>query len=455
MRAGPLRARMITTAILICCLVLPLAPAHAEEQSYTHLTGQQALGLIDCIDLDGKLFCTELGFVAEAPTAATLQEAFDAEGDSADTGDVSLHNQRVAVSELPEAERELAWAQQVVSAHDARPRITLIEHLSGRIPLPTGFFDSNPQLGISEAGLQADALRARAATGEPLDPALFIEPDPALQEQPSADDPTAQAADRPCRPPDDVDLGPELERAYEIVRQRACPVLPEAGDSELTVPPPRSGAVEAAEDAADDPSGFAAAAGEGKRSRTVYIGYDSYRKQLRDYWCGPATMQSIDGMDDGGFDSQATWSKILGTESDQATSITKLVEVINSHTRWDTGNRGGRYVEYDTNNMGARRYYDFHVDTLNLYRRPIVNHVRLERQFFNYFRYDHSGHLQTVRGFNYNNGTLSYFQPYNEVDFRRGGASTGSVHYQHYSSIYGANQRYAALGQDHHVDMGI
>lgn len=71
----------------------------------------------------------------------------------------------------------------------------------------------------------------------------------------------------------------------------------------------------------------------------------TYFKQERDYWCGPATMQTIANYN-GVVATQATWATRTGT-TDAGTSTQNIVTAINTYTTLDT-NGGGAYVVLST-----------------------------------------------------------------------------------------------------------
>lgn len=158
---------------------------------------------------------------------------------------------------------------------------------------------------------------------------------------------------------------------------------------------------------------------------TVMWGY--HTKQARSYYCGPATMQSIDWGDpgdDGVKDSQNTWARILGTTANQGTSISALVRTTNSSTTWD--NRVNSYIVGSVSNWGLTTWYDKHWNhfggnpNARSRKAPIIEHVMLRKAYFPYLKYNHGGHFQVGRGARWTSDTakrIYYFEVYNENDW--------------------------------------
>lgn len=146
---------------------------------------------------------------------------------------------------------------------------------------------------------------------------------------------------------------------------------------------------------------------------------DSARKQIKDYYCGPATLQMIDGADDGGFESQPSWAADLGTESVGATWIGDMVYQINAKTDWDTV--AGSFAIRDISSWDKERYWT-HITAQLASGAPYVEHPSLHNNYYPYLSTPggYGGHFQVGRGFQREADDTRYihiFEPYNEPDW--------------------------------------
>lgn len=141
-------------------------------------------------------------------------------------------------------------------------------------------------------------------------------------------------------------------------------------------------------------------------------------KQQRDYWCGPATMAAIARGNTGKWESQATWAQRLGTTSD-GTAITLMVKAVNAHTTWDKV--GGTYAVWSVTDKSTAAFAS-KIKNKIVKGAPIVLHPRLLKNQFSYINFDHGGHFQAGTG--YTSDILQFIEPYNEKDFRAGGADS-------------------------------
>ncbi|WP_051217747.1 hypothetical protein [Nocardioides insulae] len=148
-------------------------------------------------------------------------------------------------------------------------------------------------------------------------------------------------------------------------------------------------------------------------------------RQVRSYWCGPATMQSIDWADDHGRESQASWAADLGAGSG-GTSITAMVATINAKTGWDR--KAGPYIVQSVSGWGPVEFYRVHKRHLgDADPAPIVEHPKLLKRYFPYLDHDHSGHYQPGRGYYRKaDGTrmIRFFEVFNEADWSSVGRQT-------------------------------
>lgn len=159
---------------------------------------------------------------------------------------------------------------------------------------------------------------------------------------------------------------------------------------------------------------------------TIMTGYQT--KQGKTYYCGPATMQSIDWGDpgdDGVKDTQNVWADILGTTAGSGTGISALVSTTNSSTTWD--NYVNSYIVGSVSSWNTATWYDKHWNhfggnpNARSRKAPIIEHVMLKKAYFPYLKYDHGGHFQVGRGAKWASETdpktIYYFEVYNENDW--------------------------------------
>jgi hypothetical protein len=148
----------------------------------------------------------------------------------------------------------------------------------------------------------------------------------------------------------------------------------------------------------------------------------TYFKQERNYWCGPATMQTIANYN-GVVATQATWATRTGTTTN-GTSTQNIVTAINTYTTLDT-NGGGAYVVLSTPGTNTSTWFmSLHRSNIGLYNQPIVEHVQLLKVHFSYLTRDHGGHFQAGRGYNTSDGLIRIAEVYNEADWVSGGAQS-------------------------------
>lgn len=146
------------------------------------------------------------------------------------------------------------------------------------------------------------------------------------------------------------------------------------------------------------------------------------RRQVDDDWCGPATMQMIDGgdpKDTNGFDSQASWAADLGTTS-QGTWIGALRQQINAKTSWDS--RGGRYTIVRVGSWTRDRYWAAITHQIGYLGAPYVLHPKLAKATHPYLSTSgtYGGHFEPGRGYQRTSDGQRFvmiFEPFNEPDW--------------------------------------
>ena len=340
-----------------------------------------AARLIRCTDVDGEQYCFCVGFTDLQPGSAEWQKwlsAVLAEGDS--FGDMSLASYLQIRARLSPEELRKLEEEELATARDAVGGIKLGNYLGEQEPIPDGFFERYPSLGIAEGSPQADALRQAACTGESVDLSVFHTP-------------TALEA-----------------REEALVRGVAVPgedVTIQGDFHTLDAPNYR------------------------------YIIYPYYREQVKSYYCGPATMESFADAD-GNDHSQYYWADVLGTETLGYTSIWSLVPAINNHTSWDSSSHGGSYAVVSVAGKDQNWFVAQHEERIGVYGAPIAEHVKLRKTYFDYLQYDHGGHYQTGRGYSHSNNKIAIFEPFDERDWCSGGNYTGKRQYVSFGDMWGA-----------------
>nr|HID14999.1 hypothetical protein [Anaerolineae bacterium] len=200
-----------------------------------------AAKLIRCTDIDGEQYCFCVGFIDLKPGSPEWQEWLSAALAQEDsfTGDMSLASYLRMRARLSPEELRKTEAEELARARDAVGGIKLGNYLGEREPIPDGFFERYPSLGIAEGSLQAAALRQAALTGEPLDLSVFHTP---------------TALDAHLEAQEEALTGGEAAPGTSAAIQ---------GDSYTSGAP-----------------------------NARYIIYPYYREQVKSYYCGPATMES-------------------------------------------------------------------------------------------------------------------------------------------------------------------
>lgn len=145
------------------------------------------------------------------------------------------------------------------------------------------------------------------------------------------------------------------------------------------------------------------------------------RRQVRSYYCGPATMQMIDGGDprDDAFDSQLSWDRDLGTTTN-GTWIGALRQQINVKTAWDR--RGGKYKLVRVRGWSNGRFWGAITHQIGFLGAPYVTHPKLHSNTHPYLSTQggYGGHFQPGRGYQRTSDGRRFvmiFEPFNEPDW--------------------------------------
>ncbi len=384
---------------LVLALVASLATptlASAEEAQGLPVDQMSMMEIADelvkCVDIDGENYCVHIGFTQLRPGTSDWEDTFTKEWKpGSDDAAGSVQGYLWHVAQMPEKERAELEARELSDAYEAVGKVKLYDHVGLDIPIPDGFFERYPQLGIGEDSAKAQALRDASHPGATLDLSPFVDPSEA-----------------------------ELkEEAKQLASDRGFELQALGGGPQIESVP-------------GSPT-------------SRYIIYSAYRKQVRNDFCAPATFQALDGGNDGGFESQYHWDDYVGFYNPNGSYSGYDVSIKNSinwYTTWD--NLATPYAVVDTTGKTASWYFDAHQINIGLHGAIVVDHVKLYDEFYTYLATDHGGHFQTGRGYSRNNNTISIFEPLNEVDFLSWGNPTGKVQYVNYVKVFDANQAYSS-----------
>lgn len=167
-----------------------------------------------------------------------------------------------------------------------------------------------------------------------------------------------------------------------------------------------------------------------------YLMYGYATTQDRSYWCGPATLQSIDWGDDKVRNAQTAVARSLGTTT-SGTAISAMVKQTNVQTNWDRA--AGTYIIQGVSSWTWRKFFTIHQTHLgDGTPAPIIEHPQLLKRYFPYLRFDHSGHFQVGRGYARSNSTISIFEVFNERRWNSAGNSTSGIRYVPASALFSA-----------------
>jgi len=133
------------------------------------------------------------------------------------------------------------------------------------------------------------------------------------------------------------------------------------------------------------------------------------------YYCGPASVQTIDDYW-GTASAQATIAKYLGTTS-AGTDFSKVDNAINYYASQN-------YVYYSP--CSTRTDFVNRVSYgIATRRHPIVLDLKIDGGEMGNYRYDHDGHIVPLEAFDWRYAKVRLNDPYDEQDWRTGGGATG------------------------------
>jgi hypothetical protein len=148
---------------------------------------------------------------------------------------------------------------------------------------------------------------------------------------------------------------------------------------------------------------------------TYFYFFTPTHNQEKSYYCGPATVQTIDDYW-GTCATQSTIANYLGTGT-AGTDFSKVDDAINNYAGQD-------YVYYgpcaSTSDFLYRVEYG-----LATRRHPMAVDLRIDGSEMDNYVYDHAGHIVPLEAYDWRNGTVRLNDPYDERDWRSGGGATG------------------------------
>jgi Peptidase_C39 like family len=159
------------------------------------------------------------------------------------------------------------------------------------------------------------------------------------------------------------------------------------------------------------------------------------------YWCGPTTMQMIAWGWSGAKRSQQHWADRLGTTT-SGSSISAMVDVVNSSTGYDKESYAGPYITLDIGDWSFKQWRLLMARHIVDYRAPVVLHPVLLQRYYPYLDHDGSGHFQVGRGYRKHDGRtlLGYFEPWNQQRFHPDEPFIDRVQWRNAYKSYRANE---------------
>lgn len=141
--------------------------------------------------------------------------------------------------------------------------------------------------------------------------------------------------------------------------------------------------------------------------------YTPTHAQEKSYWCGPATVQTIDDYL-GSHASQADIAKHMGTTAD-GTDFSK----VDDELRYRTGYSVYYYGDLSQTGFNTKVEHSIFVHGM-----PLATDVNIKGDLWPNYKYDHPGHILPIEAFDWRYMTLRVNDPYNESAWRSGGGAT-------------------------------
>ncbi len=149
------------------------------------------------------------------------------------------------------------------------------------------------------------------------------------------------------------------------------------------------------------------------------------RPQERTYWCGPATVQTVESYFRSRYHTQAQIAALLGTTTN-GTDFTRVDDVLRRLT-------GKSYYYYGP----VTRWDDFAALLdygIGGKLMPVVADVSIDGSFWPNYQFSHAGHILPIEAYDFR--VASYAtrinDPYDEARWARGGSTLGHRSYKAY-----------------------
>jgi len=330
---------------------------------------------VRCAELDGQRYCLGVGWTDDTEAAVQARVA-DAARVSlrttklTSTGDLDAVAVLARKARMTPRARAAADRSELELAARGVAKVWLLRHEIQGVALPADFLARHPE------------ARASARAVAKATPTPSTAPTPTPTATPTIS-PAVATSGTPTTAP------------------AATPTVP------ITVPATTPSAAVPAKTARNYPA------------RATVLNEKRVQEQIRNYWCGPTSMQMIAWGWAGKAHRQAYWAKRLGTTR-SGTAITDMVRVINRTTGWDDADHAGTYITLDIGDWTFQQWQLLMMRHIADYKAPVVLHPALRKRYYPYLDDDGSGHYQVGRGYDKNGkkpALLGYFEPWNQQRF--------------------------------------
>ena len=351
-----------------------VAATTSLPQQHGRITARTVTKLTQCADFDGQRYCLGEGWTdesqasvqARAVTAVAPVDARRASTPKAkyQTGDLSPKAALKRIAQMSPKKRAKQERKELTQAARSVAKVWMIRHEIQGVPLPADFLAQHPEARVSTPS--STGVAARAATAPSASPTVR---------------PVAAAA--------------TPAPATDGARTATTPAAPQTTPAAAT--PAK-------------PAAYPRKAKILKNSQTA--------EQIRNYWCGPTSMQMIawgwKQKDKGALH----WANKLHTTT-AGTSVWDMVRVTNHNTGWDK--LAGPYIVLDVKNYTTAQFFALMQKHIAQYKAPVILHPQLLTTYFPYLDHNGGGHFQVGRGYKTTKRThiqeIGYYEPWNQQRF--------------------------------------
>ena len=331
------------------------------------ITPRAATTLTQCADFDGQRYCLGEGWTDESPASVRARAATavaPVAGRRAatpkakyQTGDLSPKAALKRMARLTPKKRARQERRELTQAARSVAKVWMIRHEIQGVPLPADFLAQHPEARVSTASSTGVAARAATVTTPSASPTVR---------------PVAAAATTTPAAPQTTTAAVPAQPVQPAAYRRKAKIL--------------------------------------KNGQTA--------EQIRNYWCGPTSMQMIawgwKQKDKGALH----WAQKLHTTT-AGTSIWDMVRVTNHNTGWDK--LAGPYVVLDVKKFSTAQFFALMQKHIAQYKAPVILHPQLLTTYFPYLDHNGGGHFQVGRGYKTTKRThiqeVGYYEPWNQQRF--------------------------------------